>query len=81
MHHIKKAIISTNIRPEPVNSNRLTGKRKSSASQAAWRTTLVGYIGPPGDVKLYKQVFSLVLVAILSSNPVDVKDMFKHQLI
>lgn len=48
----------------------LTGKRKSNASQAAWRTTLVGYIGPPGEVKLYKQVFNLVLVVILSSMPI-----------
>ena len=50
----------------------LTGKRKSNASQAACRTTLVGYIGPPGDVKLYKQVFNLVLVVILSSRPAEV---------
>lgn len=47
----------------------LTGKRKSKASQAAWRTALVGYIGPPGEVKLYKHVFNLVLVVILSSIP------------
>lgn len=47
----------------------LTGYSKFNASHAAWRTALVGYIGAPGDVKLYKQVFNLVLVAILNSNP------------
>lgn len=47
----------------------LTGKSASKVSQAAWRTDLVGYIGPPGQVKLYKQVFSRVLVVILSSKP------------
>lgn len=50
----------------------LTGKRKSNAFRAAWRTALVGYIGPPGDVKLYKQVFNLVLVVILSSKPAKI---------
>ena len=49
----------------------LTGKSKSNDSQAAWRTALVGYIGPPGEVKLYKQVFNLVLVVILNSIPVS----------
>lgn len=49
----------------------LTGYSKSNASHAAWRTALVGYMGAPGDVKLYKQVFNLVLVAILNSNPAE----------
>ena len=57
----KRLIICRGYRP--------TGYSKFNASHAAWRTALVGYIGAPGDVKLYKQVFNLVLVAILNSNP------------
>lgn len=55
----------------PIIERLLTGYSKSNASHAAWRTALVGYMGAPGDVKLYKQVFNLVLVAILNSNPAE----------
>jgi hypothetical protein len=34
------------------NNMALTGKSKSKVFQAACRTVLVGYAGPPGEVKL-----------------------------
>lgn len=41
----------------------------------------MGNIGPPGEVKLYKHAFNLVLVVILNSMPAEISYITEYRAI